>query len=86
MAILDLAIGNKRKTAASTSSEADSMAMSATERALNLFQALDINDDGLLTMDEFIAGYMERNVLQAKQDAQEQRQHKDWLSFRGADI
>ena len=59
------------------------MAMSATERALNLFQALDINDDGLLTMDEFIAGYMERNVLQAKQDAPEQRQHKDWLSFRG---
>ena len=26
---------------------------------------------------------MERSVLQAKQDAQEQRQHKDWLSFRG---
>ena len=22
-------------------------------------------------------------MLQAKQDAQEQRQHKDWLSFRG---
>ena len=37
-------------------SEPDSMAMSATERALNLFQALDVNADGLLTMEEFIAG------------------------------
>ena len=77
--------GHKRKAASigGGAGEADNMAMSATERALNLFQALDINDDGLLTMEEFIAGYMERNVLQAKQDAQEQRQHKDWLSFRG---
>ena len=71
------------KTIEPTSAEPEVLAMSATERAINLFQALDVDSDGLLTMEEFIAGYMERSVLQAKQDAQEQRQHKDWLSFRG---
>lgn len=61
----------------------ENIAMSARERAQNLFSALDFDGDGLLTMEEFIAGYMERSVLQAKQDAQEQRQHMDWLSIRG---
>ena len=36
--------------------------MSATERALNLFQALDVNADGLLTMEEFIAGKLRSTI------------------------
>ena len=38
----------------------DSMTMSARQRAANLFQALDVNEDGLLTMEEFVAGNGDR--------------------------
>jgi hypothetical protein len=53
------------------------------ERAQNLFNCLDHESEGNLTKEEFIAGYMERNVLMSKQDAQEQKQKLDGLILRG---
>ncbi len=57
--------------------------MTPLERAQNLFNCLDHENEGTLTIEEFIAGYMERNVLMVKQDAFEQRQKLDCLILRG---
>ena len=47
--------------------------MSPLDRAQNLFNCLEHENEGSLTKEEFIAGYLERNVLMEKQDVQEQR-------------
>ena len=47
--------------------------LSPLERAQNLFNCLEHENEGSLTKEEFIAGYLERNVLMEKQDVQEQR-------------
>lgn len=57
--------------------------MSALERAQNLFNCIDHANEETLTKEEFIAGYLERNVLMVKQDAHEQRLRLDSLIFRG---
>ena len=53
------------------------------ERARDLFEALDKTNQGFLTMEAFVEGYMERNELMARQDAQEQRRKLNCLLFRG---
>lgn len=57
--------------------------MSALERAQNLFNCIEHANEETLTKEEFIAGYLERNVLMEKQDAHEQRLRLDSLIFRG---
>eukprot|EP00094_Tigriopus_californicus_P000624 TCALIF_00606-PA protein Name:"Similar to ncs-2 Neuronal calcium sensor 2 (Caenorhabditis elegans)" AED:0.38 eAED:0.38 QI:0/0.5/0/0.66/1/1/3/0/607 len=57
--------------------------LSPEERAHDLFEALDKDGNGVLTMEEFINGYLERNELIAKQDAQEQKRKLNCLIFRG---
>ena len=47
--------------------------LSPLDRAQNLFNCLEHENEGSLTKEEFIAGYLERNVLMEKQDTQEQR-------------
>ena len=47
--------------------------LSPLDRAQNLFNCLEHENEGSLTKEEFIAGYLERNVLMEKQDIQEQR-------------
>ncbi len=54
----------------------------AEERARDLFQALDKNGDKFLTKEAFVQGYLERNELLARQDAQEQRRKLDFLVLR----
>jgi hypothetical protein len=56
---------------------------SASERAKDLFEALDKNRDGFLTLDEFVKGYMERNELLARADATEQKRKLDCLILKG---
>ena len=53
------------------------------ERAQNLFDCLDHKNENTLTKEEFIAGYLERNVLLAKQDALDQQSKFDCLILRG---
>ena len=57
--------------------------ISALERAQNLFNCIEHENENTLTKEEFIAGYLERNVLMEKQDAQEQKLRLDSLVFRG---
>ena len=47
--------------------------LSPLDRAQNLFNCLEHENEGSLTKEEFIAGYLERNVLMEKQEVQEQR-------------
>ena len=53
------------------------------KRAQNLFNCLDHENEGTLTKEEFIEGYLERNTLLEKQDAQEQKIRLEGLVFRG---
>lgn len=57
--------------------------LSPEERAHDLFEALDKDGNGVLTMEEFIKGYLERNELIAKQDAQEQKRRLNCLLLKG---
>ena len=61
----------------------DSNASTPLERAQNLFNCIEHANESTLTKEEFIAGYLERNVLMEKQDAHEQSKKLDGLVLRG---
>ena len=53
------------------------------DRAQNLFNCIEHANELTLTKEEFIAGYLERNLLMEKQDAHEQKKKLDGLILRG---
>ncbi len=57
--------------------------LSAMERAQNLFKCIEHEHQDVLTKEEFVAGYLERNLLLEKQDVYEQNLRLNMLVFRG---